>query len=244
MLGKVRLGCSGWAYKTWRPAFYPEKTPLSKLLPAYAHLLNTVEVNYTFRRLPTATIAANWLKQTPSNFRFAFKAPQTITHLRRLRDAGVELRAFAASLQPIADAKRLGPQLFQLPPNFKLDLERLSAFLEEAHAAGLKTAWEFRDASWFCDETYKVLAAAGAVLCAAESDTLASPDLALQPRLRVYRLRRSSYSTKELAALAAKFTTLAQDGVDVYAFFKHEDAPDGPLRALHVLEQVPAELRG
>jgi uncharacterized protein YecE (DUF72 family) len=244
MLGKVRLGCSGWAYKTWRPAFYPATTPLSKLLPAYAHLLNTVEVNYTFRRLPTPTIAANWLKQTPSNFRFAFKAPQTITHLRRLRDAGAELRAFAASLQPIADAKRLGPQLFQLPPNFKFDVARLSAFLEEAHALGLETAWEFRDAGWFCDATYAALSNAGAVLCAAESDTLVSPDLALQPRLRVYRLRRASYSPKELDALAEKFTALAQDGTDVYAFFKHEDAPDGPLRALRVLEQVPAELRG
>jgi uncharacterized protein YecE (DUF72 family) len=244
MRAKVRVGCSGWAYKTWRPAFYPEKTALSKLLPAYAAQLNTVEVNYTFRRLPTAKIAANWLTQTPSSFRFAFKAPQTITHMRRLCEVGGELRAFAASLQPITEAGRLGPVLFQLPPNFRADTERLAGFLEEVAETGLQTAWEFRDASWFTDSTYAVLTAARAALCAAESDTLRSPDLALNPRLRVFRLRRSAYTTAELAAFSKHFATLAREGVDVYAFFKHEEAPDGPLRALHVLEQIPQELRG
>jgi uncharacterized protein YecE (DUF72 family) len=244
MRAKVRVGCSGWAYKTWRPAFYPEKTALSKLLPAYAAQLNTVEVNYTFRRLPTAKIAANWLTQTPSSFRFAFKAPQTITHMRRLCEVGGELRAFAASLQPITEAGRLGPVLFQLPPNFRADTERLAGFLEETADLRLQTAWEFRDASWFTDATYAVLAAGRAALCAAESDTMHSPDLALNPHLRVFRLRRSAYSTAELAALAGRFTALAREGVDVYASFKHEDAPDGPLRALHVLEEIPEELRG
>jgi uncharacterized protein YecE (DUF72 family) len=244
MRGKIRIGCSGWAYKTWRPAFYPEKTPLSKLLPAYAAQLNTVEVNYTFRRLPTAKIAANWLAQTPETFRFAFKAPQSITHLRRLREAGSEVRAFAASMQPIAEAGRLGPVLFQLPPDFRADTRRLAGFLEEAAETGLRTAWEFRDASWFTEETYAVLAAAQAALCAAESDTLRSPELALNPSLRVFRLRRSAYTEAELTEMAAHFTALAGEGVDVYAFFKHEDAPDGPLRALSVLRQVRAELRG
>lgn len=109
---------------------------------------------------------------------------------------------------------------------------------------GLATAWEFRHESWFTDATFAVLSQHGSVLCAAESDTLRSPDLPLVPGLRVFRLRRSSYSPVELTALAEHFSTLAREGTDVYAFFMHEDAPDGPLRAAEVLAQVPPELRG
>jgi uncharacterized protein YecE (DUF72 family) len=244
MHGKVRIGCSGWAYKSWRTAFYPEKTSISKLLTAYADRLNTVEVNYTFRRLPTAKIAASWLAQTPSSFQFAFKAPQAITHLRRLREAVGELRAFAASLRPFAEVGRLGPVLFQLPPNFHADPARLAGFLKEVQTTGLHSAWEFRDASWFTDDVYAVLTAAQATLCAAESDALRSPDLGLNPNLRVYRLRLSEYPLAELVRLAGHFTSLARKGAYVYAFFKHEEAPDGPLRALQVLQHIPEELRG
>ncbi len=244
MAGKVRLGCSGWAYPSWRPGFYPAKTPLKKLLEAYAARLNAVEVNYTFRSLPSATTAANWLKQTPPEFRFAFKAPQRITHQRRLREAGDTLEAFARALQPVAEAGRLGPVLFQLPPNFKADPALLAAFLDKAAPLDLRTAWEFRDASWFTDAIYAALAGHRAVLCAAESDTLRSPDLALDPALRVFRLRRSRYSAGELAGFAEHFAKLARGGADVYAFFMHEEAPDGPLRAAEVLAGVPAELRG
>ena len=244
MRGKVRIGCSGWAYPSWRPGFYPAKTPVKKLLEAYAARLNAVEVNYTFRALPSATIVSNWLAQTPPDFRFAFKAPQRITHLRRLRDVGGTLEAFAAALQPVAEAGRLGPMLFQLPPNFKADPLLLAEFLSQAAPLGLRTAWEFRDASWFSDATYAALANHKAVLCAAESDTLRSPDLALEPSLRVFRLRRSQYSTEELTEFARHFAELAQDGSDVYAFFMHEEAPDGPLRAAKVLAGIAPELRG
>ena len=244
MNGKVRLGCSGWAYPSWRPGFYPAKTPLKKLLEAYAARLNAVEVNYTFRTLPSAAVTANWLAQTPPAFRLAFKAPQRITHVHRLRGAGDTLEAFARALQPVAEADRLGPVLFQLPPHFKADPPLLAAFLDEALPFGLRTAWEFRHPSWFEDATFAVLAGHKTVLCAAESDTLRSPDLALDPALRVFRLRRSRYTPAELAALARHFSELAQGGADVYAFFMHEDAPDGPLRAAEVLAQIPPELRG
>ena len=244
MAGKVFLGCSGWAYPTWRPGFYEAKTPVKKLLTAYGARLNAVEVNYTFRTLPSAATTANWLAQTPEHFRFAFKAPQRITHLRRLRDCREPLEAFAHALSPFAAAGRLGPVLFQLPPNFKSDPALLSAFLAEAAPPGLQTAWEFRDASWFTEATFMALAEHGSVLCAAESDTLRSPDLALVPALRVFRLRRTRYTADELTALAEHFAALAQDGAEVYGFFMHEDAPDGPLRAAEVLRQVPAELRG
>ncbi len=241
--GKVRLGCSGWAYTSWRPGFYPEKTPLKKLLEAYAARLNAVEVNYTFRSLPTAATSGRWLAQTPPSFRFAFKAPQRITHHRKLRDGGETLAALARALAPVAEAGRLGPVLFQLPPTFRADVALLDSFLGEP-LHGLQTAWEFRHASWFTDATFAVLEKHGSVLCAAESDALRSPDLPLVPTLRVFRLRRSSYTAGELTALAEHFASLAQEGADVYGFFMHEDAPDGPLRAAEVLAQVPPELRG
>lgn len=243
MAGKVRLGCSGWAYGSWRPGFYPEKAPLKKLLAAYSARLNAVEVNYTFRSLPTPTTCANWLAQTPASFRFAFKAPQRITHQRKLRDVGDPLAALARALAPIAEAGRLGPVLFQLPPTFQADPALLDAFLSEP-MHNLQTAWEFRHPSWFADSTYAVLEKHKSVLCAAESDTLRSPDLPLVPGLRVFRLRRSSYSVQELSALAGHFAALAEEGADVYGFFMHEDAPDGPLRAAEVLAQIPAGLRG
>ncbi len=240
--GKVYLGCSGWAYASWRPGFYPEKTPLKKLLQAYAARLNAVEVNYTFRTLPKAGVCAGWSAETPPLFRFAFKAPQRITHFKRLRECGEVLEALAGALAPMAD--RMGPVLFQLPPNFKADAGLLDAFLAETPTFPGRTAWEFRDASWFADAVYDVLAKHGSALCAAESDSLRSPDLALAPGLRVFRLRRSSYAEAELAALAGHFAALAAEGADVYGFFMHEDVPDGPLRAAAVLARIPVELRG
>ncbi len=242
--GQVRLGCSGWAYASWRPGFYPEKTPLKKLLAAYAARLNAVEVNYTFRALPSTTVSAGWLLQTPPEFRFAFKAPQRITHQRRLQECGPAFEAFARSLEPVAQAGRLAPVLLQLPPDFKIDIVLLDDFLAEVSTFPLRTAWEFRDASWFTDATYAVLAKYGSALCAAESDTLRSPDLPLAPGLRVFRLRRSTYSEGEIHALAEHFSALAREGEDVYGFFMHEEAPDGPLRAAAVLALVPPELRG
>ncbi len=244
MAGRVRIGCSGWAYGSWRPGFYPAKTPLKKLLEAYAASLNAVEVNYTFRALPTAAVCANWLAQTPPHFRFAFKAPQRITHARKLRAAAETLEALRNALEPIAKAGRLGPVLFQLPPSFKADAFLLESFLADTAHLGFRTAWEFRDTSWFSEPIYDVLAKESAALCAAESDALRSPDLALVPDLRVFRLRRSRYRPEELTALAEHFSELARDGADVYAFFMHEEAPDGPLRAAQVLSEIAPELRG
>ena len=242
MAGKVYLGCSGWAYPSWRPGFYPEKTSHKKLLEAYSARLNAVEVNYTFRLLPRETVCAGWLAQTPANFRFAWKAPQRITHIKRLRGCGDMLAALAGALGPMRE--RAGPVLFQLPPNFKADAGLLDAFLEKAAAFPRRTAWEFREHSWFTDAVYSVLAKHGSALCAAESDSLRSPDLPLAPGLRVFRLRRSAYSKGELAALAEHFAELAAAGEDVYGFFLHEEAPDGPLRAAAVLARVPEGLRG
>jgi uncharacterized protein YecE (DUF72 family) len=243
MPGKVRVGCSGWSYATWRPAFYPDKTPLKKLLQAYAALLPVVEVNYTFRSLPSNSTVENWLDQTPASFQFSLKAPQRITHILRLNDSAEVLAAFMQAITPIAQAGRLAPLLFQLPPHFKVDAPRLRSFVDEVAKYPVRTAWEFRDPSWFTPEIYSLLAKHQAALCTAESDTLATPDLATTPAFRVFRLRRSTYTKAQLHGLAKQFSTLARQGSEVYAFFMHEDEPTGPLRALEVLRQVPQELR-
>lgn len=244
MAGKVYVGCSGWAYPSWRPAFYPDKTPVKKLLASYAARLNAVEVNYTFRSVPSPSVVANWLEQTPKHFRFAPKAPQRLTHILRLRSAETAAQAFAASVAPLTEVGRLGPVLFQLPPGFRVDAPLLADFLSTIAPLGLASTWEFRDSSWFVDRVYDTLAMHGAALCAAESDTLRSPDLALNPGLRVFRLRRSHYTADEIQALSEHFRALAAEGAAVYAFWKHEEQPDGALRALDLLSRIPAEWQG
>jgi len=239
----VWVGCSGWAYPSWRPDFYPAKTQQKKLLEAYAARLNSVEVNYTFRSLPTASIVAGWLKATPAEFRFSFKAPQRITHFSRLRKTGELVREFAQSVRPVVLAKRFGLVLFQLPPNFGADPLLLSEFLAEA--AGVFTeatgeaprmAFEFRHAAWFAPETYAALASHHAALCVAESDELETPDIVTGP-YTCYRLRRSNYSEAELDAVRARLRERAAHG-EVFAYFKHEEEPSGPLRAAAVLEEL------
>ena len=242
MPGKVYVGCSGWAYPSWRPDFYPAKTPPKKLLEAYAARLNSVEVNYTFRTLPTASIAAGWLASVAAypDFTFSFKAPQRITHILRLANAAGATAAFLGSLAPVIEAGRFGAILFQLPPNLRADIDRLDAFLKgfREQAPSLRCAFEFRQESWFTDETYAVLKAYGAALCVAESDELATPDV-FTADFACYRLRRSAYTPQELDAVRHQLAEHARSG-DVYAYFKHEDEPTGPLRAAAVLDGLRA----
>ena len=242
--GKIYLGCSGWSYPSWRPGFYPAKTPIKHLLSTYSQRLNAVEVNYTFRSLPSASTIANWLQQTPEHFRFALKAPQRITHSLRLKDAGAALETFANAIAPLREAARLGPVLFQLPPNLPADSLLLADFMAQVSRLEIAAAFEFRNPGWFTDATYTALAEHNVALCAAESDTLRSPDIETSPRLRVYRLRRTDYTADELTDIAGHFAELARAGADVYGFFMHEEAPDGPLRASRVLASIAEELRG
>src|SRR3984957_21327422 len=129
---RLYAGTSGWAYPTWKPHFYPEGTSAKRFLEFYATKLTSVEVNYTFRALPTAKMLQGWLAATPANFRFSFKAPQRITHFKRLVECDADVTQFVAALEPVRDAGKLGLLLFQLPPNFKADPERLRGFLQIA----------------------------------------------------------------------------------------------------------------
>jgi uncharacterized protein YecE (DUF72 family) len=226
-------GTSGWAYPTWRPDFYPAKLSPAKFLGYYASRLNSVEVNYTFRRLPTKKLLAGWIEATPPGFKFAVKAHQGITHVKRLRDAIPPALEFISSLQLLEDAGKLGPLLFQLPPFLRCDLEVLKGFLA-GMPRRLHMAFEFRHASWFNEEVFAALRNAGAALCQAESETLETPDVQTAD-FSYLRLRKASYSGKTRKTLAQKIRDLGAHG-GVFVYFKHEETAEGPLYAEGLLE--------
>ncbi len=237
--GTVFAGTSGWAYPTWKPGFYQKDIPPRRFLEHYATRLNSVEVNYTFRALPGADQLAGWLAAVPKSFRFSFKAPEAITHRRRLRDCGDQVEAFLASLDPVAKARR-GLLLFQLPPNFKADPARLERFLELPQLAKAgRISFEFRHESWFTPECYKLLRKHGAAVCIAESEDLQTPEVQTGRGFSSYRLRMpGGYDEASIAEHAARFAALANAGRDVYVYYKHEDEPNGPLAAEAMLHRL------
>lgn len=240
---RLYAGTSGWAYPTWKPEFYPAGTPAKRFLEFYATKLTSVEVNYTFRALPTAKMLEGWLAATPSNFRFSFKAPQRITHFKRLGNCNEDVAQFFGALEPARQRGKLGLLLFQLPPTFKADSELLAAFLKipELQASGVTPiAFEFRHESWFNEEIYDVLREHSAALCIAESDDLRTPEVHTAASHACFRLRRTNgYGAEELDAFAKRFTALAETR-DVYVYFKHEDEPTGALNATAFLTRAQA----
>jgi uncharacterized protein YecE (DUF72 family) len=241
---RLFAGTSGWAYPTWKPEFYPAGTPAKKFLEFYGTQLTSVEVNYTFRALPTAKMLEGWLAATPANFRFSFKSPQRITHFKRLRECEEDVAQFIAALEPVRQAGKLGLLLFQLPPNFKADAERLSSFLAAPAfqtSGGPRIAFEFRHESWFADEIYAILRERNAALCIAESDDLLTPEVHTAADYTCYRLRRKGgYSALELDAFAKRFVAFTEQR-DVYVYFKHEDEPTGALNATAFLARANAD---
>ena len=234
----VFIGTSGWAYPSWKPKFYPDRTPAKRFLQSYASRLNSVEVNYTFRTLPTPAQLSSWLDDTPAGFRFSFKAPEHITHHRRLRECTEAVSKFLDALAPAHKAGKLGVLLFQLPPNFKADPERLDAFLAHTRLRGSRfpLAFEFRHASWFDETTYAVLRKRKAALCVAEGDDLITPDVTTAPH-RCYRLRRGGgYTADEITAFTQKFGDIG--GGDTYVYFRHEEQPTGARNALALTQQL------
>lgn len=230
----IYAGTSGWAYPAWKPAFYPAKLAATKFLRYYAGRLNSTEVNYTFRRFPTERLLCGWVEVTPEGFKFAIKAHQSITHIKRLQDASDSTKRFLSALQPLYDAGKLGPVLFQLPPFLKCDLARLREFLADLPKA-YRVAFEFRNESWFCDEVYSILRGANAALCLAESEKLETPKVQTA-HFSYLRLRNPEKmeSAAERKKLLETIAGLAKNG-DVFAYFKHEDSPEGALHAEELL---------
>jgi len=222
---RIRIGTSGFSYKEWKGSFYPEDLPASEMLRFYAGKFSTVEINNTFYRMPTAAVLSGWAEQVPDGFTFALKASQRITHRSRLKDAADSVEFFFRVATTLGD--RLGPVLFQLPPNLKKDLPRLADFLTLL-PAGSRSAFEFRHASWFEDDVYEALKGAGAALCVAEDEDLATPFVATTG-WGYLRLRRQDYGPVSLGEHAARIGE--QPWSDAFVYFKHEDEARGPIFA-------------
>jgi uncharacterized protein YecE (DUF72 family) len=220
---KIRIGASGFSYKEWLGHFYPAKLPGTKMLAYYAERMPTVEINYTFRRMPNASTFGGWVNKTPPDFRFALKAPQRITHFARLRDTKKSLDYFVEVAGSLGN--RLGPVLFQLPPDLPRDDELLTDFLSEVDGR-VRAAFEFRNRSWFNDRVFEILRINQTALCIAESEKLASP-IECTASHAYLRLRKESYDDASLKVWAARIRAFAREADEVYIYFKHESAaPD------------------
>jgi uncharacterized protein YecE (DUF72 family) len=227
------VGTSGYAFKEWKGPFYPPKHPDAELLPFYARHFPAVEINNTFYRMPREKTLLDWAAQVPPHFRFALKASQRITHHARLKDAG-ELVAYLAATSAVL-GHRLGPTLFQLPPNLKQDLPRLRDFL-----AVLPKRWrvtvEFRHPSWFDDATWEALRERGVALCVSDQDGLETPLVATAP-WGYARLHRLEYDAAALDRWAERLRGAGWD--EAFVFFKHDHGPaSGPPVALALQERL------
>jgi uncharacterized protein YecE (DUF72 family) len=230
------VGTSGWAYPSWKPDFYPGKLAQKKFLNHYAAQLNTVEVNFTFRQLVKESTIQNWIEQTPATFRFGVKAHQVITHIKRLKGTEDFVPRFLATIEPLASAGKLGPVLFQLPPNLKADAALLNDFLAPLPRA-LPVAFEFRHESWFDDSTWEVLKSRNAALCVAETEERTTPDIVTGPFV-YYRFRKPSYTPEERHSMVTRIGEHRSAGRDVFAYFKHEETPEGALYAVNLLRDI------
>jgi uncharacterized protein YecE (DUF72 family) len=228
-------GTSGWAYPSWKPDFYPAKLAQKKFLSHYVTQLNTVEVNFTFRQLVKETTIQNWIQEAPQNFRFGLKAHQVITHIKRLKGTEDFIRRFLSTIEPVASVGKLGPVLFQLPPNLKADTALLKEFLAILPRT-VPAAFEFRHESWFSEPTWEALRQYGASLCVAETEERTTPDVVTGP-FAYYRFRKPSYTNEERAAMVRRIGEHMAAGRDVFAYFKHEETPEGALYAVDLLRE-------
>ena len=233
---KLYVGTSGWAYPSWKPDFYPEKLAQKKFLNYYSSRLNAVEVNYSFRQLVKETTVQNWIAETPDLFRFTIKAHQVLTHIKRLKDAEEFLKRFLGTLEALERAGRLGPILFQLPPNFKADHAVLTEFLKTLPRT-VRAAFEFRHDSWFTDATWDTLRERNIALCVAETEERNTPDV-VTADYAYYRYRKPSYTTEERKAMVGRMQEHIAAARDVFAYFKHEETPEGALYAVDVLKNA------
>lgn len=233
----VYTGTSGFSYKEWKGEFYPEDLPNTKMLAFYSSKLPAVEINNTFYRLPRRELLATWADDVPETFRFILKASRRITHFKRLNDAG-ELTEYMCSTAS-ALGSRLGPILFQLPPNFPKDLGRLRNFMPVI-APGIRAAFEFRHPSWHDKEVFEVLAEHNAALCIAH-DGEADAEIVPTADWGYLRLRAPGYTGEELDGWASGVRK--QMWEEAFVFFKHEDDAAGPAMAADFLNRFDQATR-
>jgi uncharacterized protein YecE (DUF72 family) len=228
----IWIGTSGYNYPEWKGTFYPADLPASKMLAFYAARFPTVEINYTFYRLPTEKLAAGWAAGTPTPYKLTLKAPKRITHDKRLRDAGELVRAFCQVAGTLGD--KLGVLLFQLAPNFKIDLAVFDAFLTDL-PPGARAAFEFRHPSWFDEAVYERLRARNLALCIADSDKLSTPVVATA-NYGYFRLRDEGYQDADITGWADTIRAHQDQWNDTFVYFKHEESGKGPEFARRLIE--------
>ena len=227
-MARVWFGTSGFSYKEWRPLFYPEGLSDKEFLRYYSSRLNSVEIDYTFYRMPSAKTIDAWKAATPHDFKFTLKASQQITHRQRLKVPSDAVDYFISVVRGLED--RLGMVLFQLPPFFKADRQKLEAFLSIL-PRGIPAAFEFRHDSWFNDDVYRLLRDHNVALCIHDADDHTTP-LELTAGFTYIRLRRSLYDDARRLQWQERIRSWARDGIEVFAYIKHEDNPNAPLIAL------------
>lgn len=237
-MAQLYAGTSGWAYPSWKPEFYPAKLAQKNFLQYYSTQLNAVEVNFTFRQLLKETTAQKWIGETPDAFRLSVKAHQVITHIKRLKAADEFVTRFLSTIEPLAQAGKLGPVLFQLPPNLKVDPKLLEDFLVMLPRA-VPAAFEFRHVSWFADEVFEVLKKYNRALCVAETEDRVTPDI-VTADFCYYRYRKPTYSPEERQAMASRLREHISENRNVFAYFKHEETPQGALYAVDVMKEFAA----
>jgi uncharacterized protein YecE (DUF72 family) len=235
-MAQLYAGTSGWAYPSWKPEFYPAKLPQKNFLQYYATQLNAAEVNFTFRQLVKETTAQKWIAETPAGFRFSVKAHQVITHIKRLKKTEDFIPRFLSTIEPLAQAGKLGPVLFQLPPNLKADAILLGEFLSTL-PRGVASAFEFRHTSWFTDEIFDLLKSSNRALCVAETEERVTPDV-VTADFCYYRYRKPSYTPEERQTMVNRIQEHRSQGRDVFAYFKHEETPQGALYAADIFKTV------
>ncbi len=225
------VGTSGYSYREWKGTFYPKDLPAKKMLQYYGERFRAVEINNTFYRMPNASILEAWGADVPANFKFVIKAPQRITHIQRLRDAGDSVSYLLEVVGVLKEG--LGPLLFQLPPNMKKDVPRLREFLAllPLHR---RAAFEFRHMSWFDEEVFGLLRDHQSALCIAEAEGGVEVPFISTADWGYLRLRRPDYGDAEFKTWVKQVRQ--QDWRDVFIFFKHEDEGKGPQLAKRFLE--------
>jgi uncharacterized protein YecE (DUF72 family) len=227
-MAAIWFGTSGFSYKEWKPIFYPKELSDKQFLQYYSSRLNSVEIDYTFYRMPTAKTLEGWKAATPENFRFTLKASQQITHWQRLKVPSDALD-YWLSVVPGLES-RLGMVLYQLPPFFKCDVQKLETFLSVL-PRGIRSALEFRHESWFIEDIYRLLKKHDVALCIHDADDHTTP-MELTSSFTYIRLRRSEYTDQQREEWQDRIRRWANEGVEVFAYIKHEDNPNAPLIAL------------
>ncbi len=229
---RLRAGTSGFSYKEWKGPFYPDKLPDKEMLSFYAERLSTVEINNTFYRMPKPSVLEGWTRKVPEDFSFVLKASRRITHHTRLQEASYDSVEYLWSVARALGA-HLGPILFQLPPNLKKDAHRLSTFAASL-PPGMRAAFEFRNESWFDNETFETLRRHGHALCLADTEELDEPEIVGTGNWGYLRLRRESYTDDALRGWLEAID--AQSWKECFVFFKHEDDGAAPRLAARLLE--------